>query len=240
MNQQDDNAPPQNTRAPPQPTVQLVAGPVSVITGVNQPPSPQNPKSETGGTAMDKVRNILQGIGLAGVALLGIFIIFSLNPGVIRFKAFTAAEFTQQLTPLVLVALFIERSLEVFLTAWRGGQEARLRHNVDKAKQIADKDATKLGDLHASEDLLTDYSSATRRIAFPVAIILGILISALGIRGFGTLLDTAVFGKLPAAQQSWFTVMDVLLTGSLLGGGSDFVHKVITTFTDLMDATSNR
>ncbi|MFZ0962879.1 MAG: hypothetical protein WAO35_18595 [Terriglobia bacterium] len=190
--------------------------------------------------AMDKVRSILPSIGLAVIALLGILIVFWLNPGVIRFKAFSAAEFTQQLTPLALVALFIERGLEIILTAWRGGQEARLRHNVDKAKQIADKDPSKLGDLHAAEDVLTDFSSATQRIALPAAIALGILISALGIRGFGTLLDTSVFAKLPAAQQTWFTVMDVLLTGSLLGGGSDFVHKVITTFTDLMEATSQK
>jgi hypothetical protein len=49
MSQQDDNAPPQNKPAPPQQTVIPVAGPVSVITGVTQPPSPQNPKGETGG-----------------------------------------------------------------------------------------------------------------------------------------------------------------------------------------------
>ena len=36
--------------------------------------------------------------------------------GAIRFKDFGAAEFSQQLIPLVLIALFIERSLEVFLT----------------------------------------------------------------------------------------------------------------------------
>jgi hypothetical protein len=174
------------------------------------------------------------------VAMGAIIFIYNLNPGVIRFKGFSAAEFTQQLTPLVLIALFIERSLEVFLNVWRGGQETKLQRTVDKASQCAKVDPTKLSVLHDAEDALADYRHATQQIAIPAALTLGILISALGIRGLGTLLDRVEFGKLPGPQQIWFTIADVLMTGALLGGGSDFVHQVITTFTDLMDATSQK
>lgn len=163
--------------------------------------------------------------------------------GAIRFKDFSPAEFTQQLLPLALVALFIERSLEVFLTTWRGGKAAQLEREIEKATELAKADPTKAPGVHISQDTLTDYKSATKRIALPAALVLGILISALGIRGLGTLVDPKVFNDISiiaAQQRSLFNAMDVLLTGSVIGGGSDFVHKLITTFTDLMAATSRK
>jgi hypothetical protein len=172
---------------------------------------------------------------MAFIAVLLYF--FWPNFGAIRFKNYSAAEFTQQLMPLALVALFIERSLEVVVTAWRGGDAETKQLAVDNAAAEAKADTSKLPALATAKTALTNYKSETRQIAFPAALILGIIISALGIRGLGTLLDTTVFAALPGPQQRGFTIVDVLLTGSLLGGGSDFVHKVITTFTDLLDAT---
>ncbi len=61
---------------------------------------------------------VLWGLGLtklsiaAGVAWL--------NPGLLTFRAFSMSEFLAQMLPLVMVALFIERVLEVFLESWRG------------------------------------------------------------------------------------------------------------------------
>lgn len=177
---------------------------------------------------------------LVAVALTGILVLYSLNPALIRFKNFSSSEFAQQLTPLMLVALFIERGLEVFLKVWRGAKQAELDHNVEKAKTAAAADASKQGEVHSAEDVLRGYKSTTQGIALPAALVLGLLISTLGIRGLGAFLDWDAFAKLPHSQQSWFTVMDVVLTGALLGGGSDFVHQFITTFTDLMDATSKK
>jgi hypothetical protein len=65
------------------------------------------------------------------------------------------------------------------------------------------------------------------------------VISALGVRGLGNLANLAALNDHPT-QKYLFNVADVLLTGALVGWGSDFMHKVITTFTDLMDATSQK
>lgn len=172
-------------------------------------------------------------------AIGALLILYWLNPAVIPFKNYSVPDFTQQLTPLVLVALFIERSLEIFLTVWRGGKEATLQRDVDKATALPDSDTTKIQSLHAAKDALTNYRIATQQIAMPCALVLGILISALGVRGLGNFADLDKLAD-HTTQKYLFNIADVLLTGSLIGGGSDFVHKIITTFTDLMDATSQK
>jgi hypothetical protein len=172
-------------------------------------------------------------------AIGAVLLLHWLNPAVIQFKNYSVADFTQQLTPLVLVALFIERSLEVFLTVWRGGKEATLQRDVDKATALPGGDTTKAQSLQAAKDALTNYRFATQQIAMPCALVLGILISALGVRGLGNFADLDKLGD-HSTQKFLFNAADVLLTGSLIGGGSDFVHKIITTFTDLMDATSQK
>lgn len=183
---------------------------------------------------MSKLRYLVIIFAIAAVAL-----IYWLNPAVIQFKKYSAADFTQQLTPLVLIALFIERSLEVFLTVWRGGEAATLQRGVDEAAALPDSDQNKVTRVHATNDALTKYKFATQQIALPLALALGILISALGVRGLGNLADLDKLAD-HATQKYLFNVADVLLTGALVGGGSDFMHKIITTFTDLMDATSQK
>lgn len=153
-------------------------------------------------------------------------------PGPIHFAKFTAADFTQQLAPLMLVSIFIERSLEVFITAWRGGKETELQRDVDKQTQLAGGDLAKLDKVQKAQDTLSQYKSQTAQLALPAALVLGILISALGIRGLGNFVDKSSFH---GQQQSWFTVADVLLTGSLVGGGSDVVHQVIHAFTNFLN-----
>jgi hypothetical protein len=183
---------------------------------------------------MDKLKYLVI-VAAIGVVVL----IYWLNPAVIQFKKYSAADFTQQLTPLVLIALFIERSLEVFITVWRGGKASELQRDIEKAKALPDNNATKADQVQNADDALTKYRFVTQQIALPSALVLGILIASLGVRGLGNFTD---LDKLTDhdTQKYLFNVADVLLTGALMGGGSDFMHKVITTFTDLMDATSQK
>lgn len=178
---------------------------------------------------MNKWRYVIVAVALGTVAA-----VFTWSPGPIRFGQFSAAQFTQQLTPLFLVALLIERSLEIFLTTWRGPRAAKLQLAVDKATKLAAADPARLPELHNAQDVLTDYKSATQQIALPAALVLGILISALGIRCLGNLVASDAFRD-HSAQQAWFTVADVLLTGALVGGGSDFVHQFITSITNFVN-----
>jgi hypothetical protein len=156
-------------------------------------------------------------------------------PGPIRFAAFTAADFTQQLTPLFLVSLLIERALEIFLTTWRGPGAAVLQATVDHAQAglanppTADQQTA----LQVAKQAVSLYSAKTQQIAMPIALVLGVLISAMGVRTLGNFVPAGAFPSY--GQQAWFTVADVIMTGALVGGGSDFIHQFITTVTNFLN-----
>jgi hypothetical protein len=165
-------------------------------------------------------------VAIAGVAIT--------NPGLVRFWPFTSGEFLQLITPLFLVSLFIERALEVLLTPWRAEGSERLQGDL-RAASKAD------GPLKAATaQKLIAHRSTTQRIAFAGGVTLGVVFAALGIRALGLFVDPAVFKALPAVQKKLFTVADVLLTGAVLGGGSDGLHKLISVFTTFLDTTAAR
>ena len=47
--------------------------------------------------------------------------------------------------------------------------------------------------------------------------------------------DPAALKGLPAAHARLFATFDVIVTGTLLGGGADGLHKLVTLFTTWMD-----
>jgi hypothetical protein len=165
------------------------------------------------------------------VIALCVVLTYAFVPGLIRFWPFTAAEFLQLVAPLLLVSLIIERTLEVFVTAWRGGEAARIELRVRLKKT---KDAEARG---VEEQELTTYKSQTQRIAFLAGCTLGVVVSALGIRALELFVDPAVFNSLSSVQRGLFNAVDVVLTGALIGGGSDGLHKLVSVFTDFLDKT---
>jgi hypothetical protein len=148
-------------------------------------------------------------------------------------QPFTLGEFVQVITPLFFVCLLIERALEVFLTSWRGAEAARLE---SAASTPADAGS---GAVDARNDREA-YKSRTQRIAFLAGTSIGVIIAALGVRALELLVDPAVFGALPELQRTLFRMADVLFTGAILGGGADGLHKLVSVFTNFMDATARQ
>jgi len=164
-----------------------------------------------------------------------------LKPGLVRFGQFSAGEFVQLLTPLVLVALFIERALEVFLTPWRAKGSAIISTAVKShAARVAAKEGAAQPALEKAQTDLMQYKSETQKIAFLASLALGIVIASLGVRGLELFVDPAVFAQLSPYQRGAFQAADVLLTGALLGGGSDALHKLVSVFTNFMETTAKK
>jgi hypothetical protein len=162
-------------------------------------------------------------------------------PGLIRFWPFSVAEFVQRIFPLFLVSLFIERAIEVFVTAWRGPESA-IRDRQIKELRKAIKDGkgeliTELARVSAEKEYCR---SRVQRIAFASGVGLGIVISSVGVRALGLFVDPASFGTLSPKQQASFNMVDVLLTGAMLGGGSDALHKLVSVFTTFMERTAKQ
>jgi hypothetical protein len=60
-------------------------------------------------------------------------------------------------------------------------------------------------------------------------------------RSDGALLDEQPsLARLGATQLTCFHVVDVLLTGGLLAGGSDAIHKMMSLYVTIMEGTSDR
>jgi hypothetical protein len=162
-------------------------------------------------------------------------------PGLIRFWPFSAAEFVPRFFPLFLISLFIERAIEVFVSAWRG-PEAAIRDRQMKELRKAIKEGkgeliSELARLSAEKEYCR---SRMQRIAFASSVGLGILISSVGVRALGLFVDPVSFGALSPKQQASFNMVDVLLTGATLGGGSDALHKFVSVFTNFMERTAKQ
>ena len=150
------------------------------------------------------------------------------HPGILTLSQFTADEIVRLFTELGVIALVIERSVEVFITPLRG----------EKAEHLAR--ARKL-DHPEAKTAEIQYRGLTRKIAFLTALALGMAVSTVGVRILSQLVQAEALSdpsKTRPIQLGFFTLLDILLTGALLAGGSDGMHKLASVFTGHMEAAA--
>jgi hypothetical protein len=169
---------------------------------------------------MPGTRTTIVVLALAIVAI--VLVAMTTNPDLLRFWPFSATDFVQMMTPLILVALFVERALEIVIKGLYGQGEEMLRHQA-KANP-------------AMEAHRVQYKAHTRKVAFTTALLMCIAIAAVGVRALGQLVDPAVLETLTGTQRAVFASIDIMLTGTLLAGGADGLHKLVTLFTNTLDA----
>jgi hypothetical protein len=229
---------------------------------------------------------------LALVVAVAILLPASLTPNLFSFTGFGINEVVQLLTFLSLIALFLERSLEVFINTWRLPREAEIDNKIQfcerkvaelkaqieaiqqsgtvaKTEELTSRDSAKvekitelihppanpsdlnnrlskqMSDLERFNLERANYKAETRKIALWTGLFVGMLISAVGIRGLETLIALKNFppGQTPLLynQQIFvFHSLDTLLTGGLIAGGSDGIHKIMRVFTAFFDETRNQ
>ncbi|EKQ67710.1 hypothetical protein OsccyDRAFT_3998 [Leptolyngbyaceae cyanobacterium JSC-12] len=215
----------------------------------------------------------------------------SQSPNLFTLKPFGWSDVIQLLTFLLLISLFLERALEVFITPWRRDIDENLDNQVKhserriteikeqietenkqletliRLEEISSRDrkdiiaqfnpAQTIGDtnelntqlhqeMERSKDLRLKralYKSETRRIALWLALFIGLLISGVGIRALETLVTIQEFDQEPMfynGQIFIFRSLDTLLTGGLIAGGSDGIHKLVRVFTTFLEETQTR
>ncbi len=166
---------------------------------------------------------------------------------------------------LIVIALFIERVVEVFTKGWRAPERERLEAKLENAKksaiggearlatlakeQRADQEAFVLAEddnVKEASEALAAYRSTTRRYAFAGATVLGVLTAMLGVRALALFITVPALTKLekgvtvavpPSDQAIYFVWLDVFVTGLLLAGGAEGLHKIVDTFTTWMEET---
>ena len=194
-------------------------------------------------------------------------------PQSVSLEKVETATFLQVLGVLTLIALILERSMEVFLTTFRAaageemdrkidaleekiwslrkqaermdvlpGEEqekalqerknrrAELKEELEKLEERLSKEATERG----------NYRSTTRKIALWVALFMGLIVSALGFRALASLVGQETLNLLPSGQKQAVHIVDLILTGGLIAGGSDGIHKIAEVLRSNMEASTRR
>ena len=93
--------------------------------------------------------------------------------------------------------------------------------------------------LNANQQLRSAYKSQTRKIALWTALFVGLLVSGVGIRSLDSLIQPVQGSMYSGIQSLAFRCLDVLLTGGLIAGGSDGIHKITQLFTTYFEETRN-
>jgi hypothetical protein len=175
------------------------------------------------------------------------------RPAALHFANNTAEQVGRTLLSLFLVALLFERALEVIIGSWRGPGAAELESELnalDDALEFLPKDTgLSPGDRADREKTLVEarsdavartvaYRCATKRLALHAAFLLGLAVAVAGLR---TVEPSIVFpSDVPALQATALKMLDALLTGGVIAGGSEGIHKIMQVFTDFAQATSRR
>ncbi len=134
-----------------------------------------------------------------------------------------------QLGILYIVALFVERSLEVLIKAWRQTEKTRLEEEARSADEAAKP---------VAEKTLKEYRAGTQRRALLVGLTLGILVSLSGIRLLGPIFESGTDGA--SFQRAVFHFTDITLTAGLIAGGSATIHELMALIDDFLKTSRKR
>jgi len=157
----------------------------------------------------------------------------------LQFKPFRAEDVVGDLTALFLISVFLERALEVFVTWWRDVDRLKLEQEIAQAAADA-KSADPQAAAEAARLVLRKqqeldvFKAQTARRSFMCGLVAGAVIALAGARALSPLL-----ASLPPAgspQGLIVTIVDVVITAGLIGGGSDGIHKLVSVVTDYLDA----
>lgn len=137
-----------------------------------------------------------------------------------------------QLGILYVVALFVERSLEVLIKAWRQGGKSSLEHSESSAEAGSDAET------QAKKDL-AEYKVGTQRRALLLGLTLGILIALSGVRLLGPIFsfDATSHGWF---QQAVFHFTDIIITAGLIGGGSATIHELMALIDNFLKSSRRK
>ncbi|WP_263356849.1 hypothetical protein [Acidicapsa ligni] len=156
-----------------------------------------------------------------------------------------------RMSPLILAATFIERAVEILISPWRDTEANKLDRIVTAIKGRPNDPTTPLQnainatDLQAATEALDEYRGKTQQYAFAIGLFLSLCASIAGVRALwpfvahpDTLRD--VLGKVvDPGQQAFFRNFDVVITTTLLAGGADGIHSIISSITSFFPRSPN-
>lgn len=156
-----------------------------------------------------------------------------------QIRPFETSNIMELLATLAIIALFVERTIEVTIGAWRGQVAEKLFSTAESARLalVSAPSNLVLRETVASVDAaLVSHRAETKKAALRAAVVLGMLVAATGVRSLEVLL---ALPNTPRAA-GLFRLLDLLITGAAIGGGSEPIHKMMSAVTTYLDAIGNQ
>jgi hypothetical protein len=200
--------------------------------------TPDTPAVRLGGIAVPRVgyQAFVLGLGLGVVWIVTRPI--TIYPGLAAFHDQALNALPNVLAPLLVIALFIERAVEVVITVWRAegtkDRKRRLQRELEKERDGLPADPW------AAQTAAASYRAQSQRLAFYTGLTIALFIALMGIRAIEMLVQRDVILGFPAWQQSVFFWVDVSVTAMLLAGGAEGIHRVVDAFTSFIDPEKGR
>jgi hypothetical protein len=182
-------------------------------------------------------------LGFIGALILNFIPSFPSFP----FRGWGNAQVGELVSSLFFTILIVERSLEVFVTTWRGVESAYLKQKIVELQSVPAIDLTsdltsKVGDneeLNNVKEELARYKAKTSKLSLWAGLLIGILTSFVGIRILETFIDVRA-SDINEIQLRAFRILDIFLTGGLIAGGSKGFHQIMSIYEEFMEATTRK
>ncbi len=179
-------------------------------------------------------------------AILVASICFFLQP--IGFKDNALTNALRILGYLFVISLIMERAIEVFLSTWRGGEadlkDLEIQKLTEKHDELINTNGNTVDinsvkfDLGALRKERTEYRIKSRSIALWTGLIFGIIVAGIGIHTIEAMVDINKIVYYP--QLVAFRTIDIVLTGSMLAGGSEAINKIMKVYTAFLQTTADK
>jgi hypothetical protein len=191
-------------------------------------------------------RNLVSSVGVLGAAIVASALLIHSRavPPAMPFATFNVQVVLNVLGGLFVVALMMERAVEVIISVLRDADAQVLTSAVAAttaaladAKLEVPASATKIEALtmllSAQKKSIDDYRIDTRETTYCISFTLGVALALVGVRGLVGLLAP---GTGPVS--GWFKLVDILITGAVIAGGSDGIHKMVKAVLDCFSMIS--
>ncbi|WP_026971813.1 hypothetical protein [Aliagarivorans marinus] len=191
-----------------------------------------------------------RGLGLALVVAI-LAVSYQLSPQPLAFDARGLSNLPSIFGYLIMLSLIVERAIEVLLSAWRSAGADKLDGEIEQLAERLSTLPEDCGDGSASGDERQQLSEQLRAVKCQRALYrvhsrqisqwlgmgIGVLLGLVGVRVLGNMVSVVEVSDL---QARLFVVVDVLITGAVLAGGSESVNRIMKLYNRFMDATAQR
>ncbi|WP_417913865.1 hypothetical protein [Candidatus Electronema sp. JM] len=167
-----------------------------------------------------------------------------LNPVPLKTMSFYQGELFNLIMSLSVIAVFMERAVEAILVPIRTPDRQQIEHDIAmlRADFAGGTDAALQRRLKEKEHELAVYRLKTARYAYWLSYALGMAVSVVGVRALSGLVDLAALNNLSLIQKNLFGLVDIVITGGVIAGGSAAIDKMgrkISETLNLRSATTS-